>query len=170
MGYRYNATGLQVNAQNISDGTYRFKIVGALPAKSMKGFYQVQCRLIFVGGEYDGKAIPWIHRVTFLPPTQPGAGIAVHFLQCIDQPHEGEFEIIPPNWVGKIFVGQILTKQNDHGELRSKITQTSNEVDYDKKEVLAKKLSPGKSSADVDAETESWMDKISNHTDFDQKR
>jgi hypothetical protein len=57
-------------------------------------------------GEFKGERV--FHSVTFLPKDKPGAGMSVHFLKTIDQPHEGKFEVTPENWVGQEFRGYVI--------------------------------------------------------------
>lgn len=47
------------------------------------------------------------HTVTFFPAEHKAAGITLHFLKCIGEPHTGEFTPTPKNWLGKRFFGEI---------------------------------------------------------------
>jgi hypothetical protein len=50
------------------------------------------------------------HNVTFLQAGSPGAGIAIHFLKCIDEPHEEleSLDVEPQRWVGKQFKAHVI--------------------------------------------------------------
>lgn len=76
------------------------EVVKAEPGMSENNNAFVKVDWKVVGGEYDGKEIRY-QNVTFLPKTHKFAGIALHTLRCLNQPHEGSFKVKPSEWVGE---------------------------------------------------------------------
>lgn len=72
--------------------------------------------------EFEGERI--FHSVTFMPKDKPGAGMAIHFLKCINQPWEGKITADSENWVGERFQGYAIEdeymgkKKNKLGEIK----------------------------------------------------
>ncbi len=94
-------------------GTYDLVVIeaketnaGGMPLKSKKGdpMVNVTCE-VKNNEEYNGKKV--FHNVTFLPKDKPGAGMASHFLKCINQPYEGAITVDVPAWVGEDFKAKI---------------------------------------------------------------
>lgn len=76
------------------------RVMKATGNKSTQGNPFVTINLEGYSGEYKGKKINF-HNVTFLPKAHKYAGIALHVLKCLLQPHEGSFKVTPDAWVGK---------------------------------------------------------------------
>ena len=114
---KYDATGFDPNAAFplIPSGWHPFRVMDFEERKSAKGgHYQVVAQCKCLDPEVDqairDSVLIW-HFVTFIPVPQPGAGMALHFLSCLGEPHEGEFEIEPANWVGKTFMGKVTVNE-----------------------------------------------------------
>ena len=68
------------------------------------------------GGEKAGWELPFRHYVTFISPDRPGAHIALNFLEAINQPHKGVFQVYPKNWVGQSFWGRITEQVSEQSQ------------------------------------------------------
>lgn len=139
--FKANSTGIDpdatVQGKLLPKGWYTFEVVQftskagdsyPLECKSSKGDPQVNVMLQVVDDpENNGNRV--FHTVTFLPkekngkPT-PGAGMWVHWLKTIDEPWEGEVEVMPGEWIGKKFKGYAIEdeyngkKKNKLGEIK----------------------------------------------------
>lgn len=73
-------------------------------------------------GEFKGERV--FHTVTFMPKGTEGAGMAIHWLKTIGEPHEGKIRPNPQNWAYKRFQGFPFTdeyngkKNNKLGEIK----------------------------------------------------
>lgn len=106
---QYDATGIdpdQKSFEPLPDGTYTLKITKTEETESKKGnlMAKVECEVIN-NPDYNGRKI--FHNVTFLAPTEKGAGMAIHFLKTISQQWEGKIQIDIPSWVGAQFIAKL---------------------------------------------------------------
>lgn len=111
--FGYNADGIKPSGgirSPVPDGDYLLRIVDTEEKKSKGGNDQVVVTFQVHKGEYEGRTIPF-HYVTFLDPTNEGAGIALHFLKCIGQPFEGDFTVNHLKWRGKILNAQVGSEE-----------------------------------------------------------
>lgn len=90
-----------------------------LPLNSKKGFPMVKCKLEIADGSFAGRS--FFHWVTFLPKDANGAGISVNFLKHIGEPWEGQFDVKPENWVGKIVRAMVKCEADNQGRKRNAI-------------------------------------------------
>ncbi len=78
--------------------------------KNQDPMVNVTCEVIN-NPDFNGK---WVfHNVSFLPKDKAGAGMASHFLKCINQPFEGAIEVNPIDWVGEKFKAKIGEREYD---------------------------------------------------------
>lgn len=119
----YDSTGVDMKSGGafglLPDGFYNLAIIGTEERESSKGHYMVNVKAqVTEPQEFKGK---WVyHNVTFLPATQKGAGMAVHFLKTIGQSWEGKFSIDPTAWVGCTFRARIISTKYQ-GKSRNEI-------------------------------------------------
>lgn len=109
MGRPYDATGIDPDAVGFAllpDGKYTLKITKATEKASKNGnlMASLECEVIN-NQEFNGRKV--FHNVTFLAPSEKGAGMAIHFLKTISQPWEGKIEIDIPAWEGAQFIALI---------------------------------------------------------------
>lgn len=102
---QYDATGIdpdQKSFEPLPDGTYTLKITKTEETESKRGnlLAKIECE-VMNNLEFNGRKV--FHNVTFLNPTEKGAGMAIHFLKTISQPWEGKIDIDIPAWVGAQF-------------------------------------------------------------------
>ncbi len=109
MGLAYDATGVDANGGFPViefDGFLPFRIVSASEGESKNGDYQVTVDCVCLDARWKDYGVRnW---VTFLDPKQKGAGLAIHFLKCIGEPHEGKIKIEPMSWERKTFMGKVI--------------------------------------------------------------
>lgn len=119
----YDATKYDPNRDLnlLPDGWHPFRVVEVEETTSKKGgYYQViaKCKCIdpLVDEGLRDRCLVW-NFVTFIPADKPGARMALHWLSCLGQPHEGKFDIDPDYWVGKPFMGKIeINEYEKNGE------------------------------------------------------
>lgn len=109
MAHSYNATGIDPDAKSydlLPDGRYTLQITKSEEAQSKnKNFMaKLECEVLN-NADYNGRKV--FHNVTFLAPTEKGAGMAIHFLKTICQPFEGQIEIDIPAWKGARFIATL---------------------------------------------------------------
>lgn len=80
-------------------------------------YVNVKCSIS--DGEYAETVV--YNNVTFMPRDKKGAGIAVHFLKTIGEPWEGQFDVIPQNWVGKKFRARLNNVKDPQGRPKNEI-------------------------------------------------
>jgi hypothetical protein len=127
MGFPYDSTGVNTDGpQPAPADVYNLRIVDAtdrdkdeLPLNSKKGFPMVKCKLEIADGSFAGRS--FFHWVTFLPKDANGAGISVNFLKHIGEPWEGQFDVKPENWVGKIVRAMVKCEADNQGRKRNAI-------------------------------------------------
>lgn len=126
MSFTHDATGVEseMKFRLLPDKKwFPFKIADIVETKSSKGFPMVKaiCEVID-DPEHAGMAI-W-HYVTFLPKDAQGAGICIHFLKSIGQPHEGVITVKPEDWISKRFMGFVIV-DTYNGKPNNKIYKVS---------------------------------------------
>lgn len=126
--FRYNSTGVKMEREFKAApfGDYRLVIKDVSEekdgierlTKNGDKYVNVLCEIDDVGDWLGTKVY---HNVVFLQPDKKGAGIAVHFLKTIDQPWEGEFDVIPKNWIGKTFRARLNNVVGQNGKQKNEI-------------------------------------------------
>ena len=119
MGFKYDANGVDASGGFPiieKPGWYPFRIVAATEGQSKNGDYQVTVDAVCLDSRWKDYSVR--HWVTFLPKSQKGAGMALHFLKCIGEPYEGVLNVEPLEWerktfMGKVEVGEYLGKKNN---------------------------------------------------------
>jgi len=105
----YDATGVDANGGYPiieHEGWLPFRIVAVTEGESKNGDYQVTVDCACLDSRWkDYNVRNW---VTFMSPNQKGAGMAIHFLKCIGEPHEGKISIDPLHWERKTFMGKVI--------------------------------------------------------------
>lgn len=114
MGLSYDATNVDANGDFPvieHDGWLPFRIITATEGESKNGDYQVTVDCVCLDPHWKDYVVRnW---VTFLAPTQKGAGLAIHFLKCIGEPHEGKITIEPMSWERKTFKAKVIVSTFD---------------------------------------------------------
>ena len=107
--YRFNATGIKPTEGGdfvlIPAGWYPFRVQSFEERDSKSGDYQVVVKLDCMDPRYREARVT--HYVTFLSAQSKGAGMSMHWLSCLGEPHEGMIDIEPKNWVGKTLMAKI---------------------------------------------------------------
>lgn len=106
-------------------GRYTLEIASATDEKNgnplitKNGDPYVSVRLKIADGTHKGVSI--FHNVTFLPEGNPGYGMAIKWLKEIGEPWEGEFEVMPEQWIGNKVEAMVKVvkdfKGNDKNEI-----------------------------------------------------
>lgn len=125
MGRKYDGTGVDASGSYPvieQEGWYPFRIIVATPGESKNGDYQVVVDAVCLDPKWKDYGVR--HWVTFLPKDSKGAGMALHFLKCIGQPHEGVFDIEPMDWERKTFMGKVIVSSYD-GKRNNKFSEIS---------------------------------------------
>jgi hypothetical protein len=125
MGTRYDGTGVDASGGFPiieKEGWYPFRIVSATQGKSKSGAFQVTVDCACLDPRWRDYIVR--HWVTFLPKEQKGAGMALHFLKCIGQPHEGVIDIEPMEWERKTFMGNVVISEYE-GKKNNKLAAVS---------------------------------------------
>lgn len=66
---------------------------------------------------------------TLIAPGKPGAGIILHFLKCIGQPHQGQIKINTDNWVGKRINAKIIIEPERTDKATGKVYKAKNRIE-----------------------------------------
>lgn len=53
--------------------------------------------------------------------SRPGAGMAIHFLKCLGEPWENEFEIDTDNWIGKRFKAMLKIGKDQNNKPKNEV-------------------------------------------------
>lgn len=125
MPFKHDSTGVSAETTFVllPEGTYTLKIEEAEEGLSKSGYNYVLAKCsVWNDSRYTSSSL-W-HYVTFLPKENKGAGMAVHFLKTIGQPHEGQYVVDAEKWIGKKFVGKVIQDMYE-GKKRNKIAQIS---------------------------------------------
>jgi len=135
MTFDYDATGIQPSDFSlIPKGWYLVRVDEVVnEGKSSKGNDMVTVHIAVSDGEYKERKIMF-HNVVFLPKETngkktPGAGMAIHFLKCIGEPHENKLQVNTNNWIGKKFNALIDIKPDNKGVDRNYLRITKPESD-----------------------------------------
>ena len=104
MSFSYDGRNIPLPGGCIPPGKYLLRIIDTEEKLSGKGYNQVVVGFKVMEGPYAGREIKF-HLVTFIPKgsdgrPQAGAGFAIHFLKCIGQPWEDDFEVNHLRWRG----------------------------------------------------------------------
>jgi hypothetical protein len=124
----YDATGIDVGGYPlIPEGWWPFRITSAKEGESKAGNYQVTVDAVCMDSRHKDMSVR--HWVTFFNKnpdgTAPkGAGMALHFLSCIGEPHEGKFDINPSRWINKPFMAK-ATIEVYQGKRNNKLAEIS---------------------------------------------
>jgi hypothetical protein len=122
---KYDATGVDANGGfSIIEkpGWYPFRILVASPRESKNGNYQVTVDSACLDPKWRDYMVR--HWVTFLSKEQKGAGMAIHFLKCIGEPHEGVIDVDPLSWERKTFMGKVEISEYQ-GKRNNKFSEIS---------------------------------------------
>jgi hypothetical protein len=122
MSFNFDATGIKVDEKKgfekklLPKGMYTFEIVEFVSkagesypkeGTTKNGDPKVDILAQVVEPiEFEGERV--FHSVTFLSKEKPGAGMSVHFLKTINQPHEGVISVDPQAWVGEQFMAFVI--------------------------------------------------------------
>lgn len=101
--FNYDGEGVTPSKfELLPDGKYLSEITDAAPTKAKSsGNDMVTVHYKVVKPDiYKGRKIMY-HNVVFVPKGEQGAGMTLHYLKSIGEPHEGKFAVNPKNWVGK---------------------------------------------------------------------
>ena len=104
----------------IPDGEYVLEILEVAHKKTRNGDDMAVVDFVVP----DGRRIRF-HNVTFLPADRNGAGMAVHFLKCLGEPHEGKVNVNLRNWIGKKLLGTVTSEQGKNGKWYNKVASVS---------------------------------------------
>ena len=120
MGFKYSSAGIQ-ERPSLPDGIYILRIVNAVEGETKNGDDKVTVDYVIAEGPQAGKKVNY-HTVTFFDDKdRPGAHIAVHYLKVIGEPWEGDFEVKPENWVGKLVKAKVYSEKIPDGRVFPKI-------------------------------------------------
>lgn len=103
-------------------GWYPFRITVATEGESKNGDYQVTVDASCLDARFKDYGVR--HWVTFLPKENKGAGMSLHFLKCIGEPHEGVIEVNPFSWERKTFMGKVEISEYQ-GKKNNKFSEIS---------------------------------------------
>lgn len=146
--FDYDATGVQPSSQGqgkiLPKAWFNFEIISyttndGSKTYPMEGYTKenhypkVDLLLQVIDNpEYEDCRV--FHTVTFMPKDKDGAGMAIHFLKCINQPFEGKIKPNSEDWVGEKLQGYAITDEykgktkNKLGEIRPYATPTHPEI------------------------------------------
>ena len=111
--FRYDATGIDPDAPDfplIPDGWFPFRIMETEAQESSKGNPMVLAKCKCIDPRHSDCGMVW-HFVVFIPKGKPGDKMNVHFRKSIGVPWEGDVVIDPVEWVGKTFMGKVITEE-----------------------------------------------------------
>jgi hypothetical protein len=120
MAFKYDTTGVKSTTFIIPEGDYVLQIKKIEEGSSSKQDPQVKVYFtpVHPSGYQDNEIWHW---VTFLPPENAGAGIAIHFLKCLEEPNDGKILVNPKNWVGKLMKAHVAIEKNASGKDQNKV-------------------------------------------------
>lgn len=111
MPFGYNSTGVKPSqfSDPVPDGEYILQILKTEEQESRSGnpMVKVTCS---VDSPANFAGAVMFHYVTFIGKGLPGAGIALHFLKSIGEPHEesDSLEVDPKKWEMKKFKAKVI--------------------------------------------------------------
>ena len=119
--FKYDTRGLKpwAGSYTVPAGKYKLRIIDTKEKQSTTGYDMVVVDFDIAEGPHTGRKIMY-HYVTFLPPENAGAGIALHFLKTIGQPYDGVFAINHMNWRGKHLMADII-EERYNGRVNNKL-------------------------------------------------
>lgn len=134
MSFPYKNKGIDPDSSQLvaPEGVYTLQIKTAtdtskeghlLKTKNGDPYVKVKCEIN--NGEFKGTPV-W-HNITFLPAEKKGAGMAIKWLKTIGEPWEGEFDVMPDNWVGHIFKAKLIVDTYE-GKSRNEISYLVNDA------------------------------------------
>ena len=112
MSHRYDGSNVKPGSgyEPIPKGRYLLLIIDAQEGHTKtNGDYKVVVEYRVYTGPFEKRRIKF-HNVIFFPPDHPMAGLALHYLRCIGEPYEGEFDVNPDAWLGKLVWGEVAIK------------------------------------------------------------
>lgn len=118
MPFPYNSTGVKVNhtITLLPEDDYILRIVKAEPGVTAKGDNKVVVDFEIAEGDFKLETIAF-HNVTFFKDKESkAAGMAVHFLKCIGEPWENDFEVDEKNWLGKRIKAHVVMEMATQGK------------------------------------------------------
>lgn len=141
MSFSYNSKGVKPSGgifSPIPDGEYILKIVDTAEGRTKNDDYKVTVDYKVETGPYKGRNIKF-HTVTFFAITDKdnppaGAGMAIHFLKCIGQPFEGNFQVDHMAWHGQMIKAQVISEEYQ-GKVNNKIKGIESIVEQSLEEV-----------------------------------
>lgn len=119
MSFQYNASNVKPTSGGFAPlpkGKYLLQIEKATEKRSRNGDPMVVVDFKVMDARYSSRRIRF-HHVTFLPEETAGAGIAIHFVKTIGEPHEGHLAVEPTRWLGKLLWGHVDQKPDGNGTL-----------------------------------------------------
>jgi hypothetical protein len=122
---RYDGTGVDASGGFPiieKPGWYPFRIVAVTEGESKNGDYQVTVDAACLDPLWKDYGVRYW--VTFLPKENKGAGMALHFLKCIGEPHEGKIDVDPMAWERKTFMGKVIVSEYE-GKKNNKFSEIS---------------------------------------------
>lgn len=129
MRMEYDTTNIKSEYELLDSGWHPFKIVEVEDRESSKGYPQALAKCKCVDPKCQGKSEVWNY-VTVIPPDQKGAGMVVHWLKSIGQPHEGKIVLDTDKWLGKKFMGKVAAEEYK-GKTNNKLKEISPWRDMD---------------------------------------
>ncbi|MBI4395469.1 MAG: DUF669 domain-containing protein, partial [Elusimicrobia bacterium] len=112
---KYNANGVEPSGgggQPIPEGDYHLRIMKTEAGTTRNGDDKVTVDFKVVDGAYVGRPINY-HTVSFLPKESLGAGMTLHFLKCIGEPYQGEFEWDESRWIARVIKAHVVIGDPD---------------------------------------------------------
>src|SRR3990167_11350306 len=112
MPFKYSASGIP-EFTSLPDGMYLLKITSAVVCTTQNADDKVTVDYVVADGQYAGRKVRF-HTVTFfVDKERPGAGISVHYLRCIGEPYEGDFEVREDRWIGRMVKAKLVSEKSD---------------------------------------------------------
>ena len=123
MPFLYNAGDLKAERRvnTIPDGWYLFKVAQIITVDWTAKVPYTRLRSNVEHGKFKGKGI--FHAI-FMPDPKDDEGGSSNFLywlKCINQPHQGKFEVKAKAWKDALFYGRVITKDDKQYGPQNKI-------------------------------------------------
>lgn len=110
MSFKYSSDGIKSGFDLLPEGFYILRILTATPGQTKNKDSKITVDYVVEFGPHAGYKIRY-HTVTFFgDKSSRVANIALHYLHCIGEPYDGDFEVNPENWVGKLIRAKIADK------------------------------------------------------------
>lgn len=111
MSLKYNASGITNSFKSLPDGFYILRVTEAiLGTTTTKGDPKVTVNYVVELGPEAGRSVRYHTVVFFADKESPGASMSLHYLKCINEPCEGDFEVNPEKWVGKLIRAKVINQ------------------------------------------------------------